>query len=119
MGFGVEPDNRFLHRDVVDFAREFLHEHSDWPTERDEMASEAAYGDVLGHAKEAGKLVARETMGAKSWYAGRLPASPLVFRKQFRAILSCPSKMREWIERAHSAALVSGGSAVMSKSNVL
>jgi asparagine synthetase B (glutamine-hydrolysing) len=102
MGFGVEPRNPFLHRDVVDFAR---HLHADvliGPRREMKWPLRLAYADILAHAKRAGKLVARETMGAKSWFATRLPSSPLIFRERFGDILSCPSKTREWINRARA-----------------
>jgi asparagine synthetase B (glutamine-hydrolysing) len=107
MGFAVEPRNPFLHRDVVNFAKQL---HADlllWPRREMKWPLRIAYQDILDHAQKAGKLVARETMGAKSWFVSDLPCSPLVFRKWFTEILSSPSITREWISRAQSSPLLS------------
>src|SRR5262249_37825387 len=110
LGFAVEPRNPFLHRSVTNFARQLHADTLIGPRREMKWPLRTAYRDVLGHATPVGKLVARETMGAKSWFAQRLPNSPGVFRERFRTILSSPSTTREWIDRAHSAPLPSSQS---------
>jgi asparagine synthase (glutamine-hydrolysing) len=98
MGFAVEPRNPMLSHHVTDYAR---HLHGQvllgprrvlkWPLRR-------AYRDILEHTSGKGKLIARETMGAKQVFAKRFFDDPLAYRS-FLRILADAQDTAAWLNR--------------------
>ena len=94
-GFAVEIRNPFLHPSVVSYA---LQLHTDiligpkmtlkWPLRR-------AYADILDGQSTAPKRIARETMGAKAWFANRHADGGRVFHPLWKEIMGDSQRTME------------------------
>lgn len=86
-GCAVEVRNPFLHPAVVSYALQ-LHASAligpkmvlKWPLRN-------AYADILDRHRTAPKRIARETMGAKAWFAARYPDGAKAFHPLWKEIM--------------------------------
>jgi asparagine synthetase B (glutamine-hydrolysing) len=92
-GRAVEIRNPFLHPAVVRYA---LQLHATvlvgpkmvlkWPLRK-------AYADILDGERAGPKRIARETMGAKAWFAARYPEGGRVFHPLWKDIMGDPQRV--------------------------
>jgi hypothetical protein len=94
-GSAVEVRNPFLHPAVVGYALQ-LHANVligpktilKWPLRR-------TYADILDQQKIAPKRIARETMGARAWFAARYPDGARLFHPLWKGIMGDPQKVMQ------------------------
>jgi hypothetical protein len=92
-GSAIEVRNPFLHPAVVSYALQ-LHANVlvgpeamlKWPLRR-------AYADILHQQKSAPKRIARETMGAKAWFAAQHPDGARAFHPLWKRIMGDPQQV--------------------------
>jgi len=101
-GSAVEVRNPFLHPAVVRYA---LGLHASvlvgpkmvlkWPLRK-------AYADILDGERTGPKRIARETMGARAWFAARYPEGARVFHPLWRGIMGDPQRILQTLSMIDS-----------------
>ena len=99
MGYGIEPRNPFLARQVVSYAVRMSASLLLGPGRVLKYPLRHAYAEVLLDPR-APKLIARETMGAKAIFQKKLGSSPYVYREPWRRLLADPAATARWLRAA-------------------
>jgi asparagine synthase (glutamine-hydrolysing) len=98
MGFAIEPRNPMLSHHITTYARHIHGRVLLGPNRELKWPLRLAYRDILEHTAGNAKLIARETMGAKRFFATRFPDDPRVYRG-LEAVLSDTARTVTWLNR--------------------
>ncbi|NOD92502.1 hypothetical protein GS636_06865 [Ruegeria sp. HKCCD4884] len=104
-GYSIELRSPFLHPDVVHLALDMAPRTLIGPKTQLKWPLRVAYRDELGEICDKPKLIARETMGAKAWFAERYSDGARAFHRLWRDTLSDPEKILDLlphVSREHS-----------------
>jgi asparagine synthase (glutamine-hydrolysing) len=94
-GSAVEVRNPFLHPGVVSYGLQLHANVLVGPKTTLKWPLRTAYADILDQQKMAPKRIARETMGAKSWFAARHPDGARAFHPLWKRIMGDPQQVMQ------------------------
>jgi asparagine synthase (glutamine-hydrolysing) len=94
-GSAVEVRNPFLHPAVVRYALQLHASVLIGPKTVLKWPLRSAYADILERQRTEPKKIARETMGAKAWFAARYPDGAKVFHPLWNEILGNQQRLMQ------------------------
>jgi asparagine synthetase B (glutamine-hydrolysing) len=94
-GSAVEVRNPFLHPAVVRYALQLHASILVGPKMALKWPLREAYADILDGQRIAPKRIARETMGAREWFAARYPDGAKAFHPLWKSVMGDPRRIMQ------------------------